>query len=211
MIAKEWRQRMLSSTRGRVLSLLRWGPRTVSELAASVGLTDNGVRGHLAVLERDGLVRQEGVRRTGGKPSYVYQLTPDADALFPKGYASVLSEVLAYVRDTQGREGLKEFVRGVARRTASNLPHGNDDLRSRVDAAAAALTELGGLVEVVEDDAALHIKGFSCPLSAVVRDNPETCALTEELVRTIVGEDVVECCDRTGTPRCAFKINSAGK
>jgi predicted ArsR family transcriptional regulator len=211
MIAKEWRQRMLSSTRGRVLSLLRWGPRTVSELAASVGLTDNGVRGHLAVLERDGLVRQEGVRRTGGKPSYVYELTPDADALFPKGYASVLSEVLAYVRETQGREGLEEFVRGVARRAASNLPHGKDDLRSRVDAAVAALSELGGLVEVVEDDAALQIRGFSCPLSAVVRDNPETCALTEELVRTIVGKEVVECCDRTGTPRCAFKINSASK
>jgi predicted ArsR family transcriptional regulator len=211
MIAKEWRQRMLSSTRGRVLSLLRWGPRTVSELASSVGLTDKGVRGHLAVLERDGLVRQEGVRRTGGKPSYVYQLTPDADALFPKGYASVLSEVLAYVREKHGREGLEEFVRGVARRTASNLPHGNDDLRSRVDAAVAALTELGGLVEVVEDDTTLQIRGFSCPLSAVVQGNPETCALAEELVRTIVGTDVVECCDRTGTPRCAFKISSSKK
>ena len=209
MIAKEWRQRMLSSTRGRVLALLRWGPRTVSELAASIGLTDNGVRGHLAVLERDGLVRQEGVRRTGGKPSYVYELTPDADALFPKGYASVLSEVLEYVREQQGREGLEQFVRGVAQRTASKIPHGDEDLRSRVDAAVAALTELGGLVEVVEEGATLQIRGFSCPLSAVVRDNPETCALAEELVRTIVGTDVVECCDRSGTPRCAFKINPA--
>ena len=207
MIAKEWRQRMLSSTRGRVLALLRWGPRTVSELAASIGLTDNGVRGHLAVLERDGLVRQEGVRRTGGKPSYVYELTPDADALFPKGYASVLSEVLEYVREQRGREGLEQFVRGVAQRTASKIPHGDADLRSRVDAAVAALTELGGLVEVVEEGTTLQIRGFSCPLSAVVRENPETCALAEELVRTIVGTDVVECCDRSGTPRCAFKIN----
>lgn len=207
MMAKEWRQRMLSSTRGRVLSLLRRGPRTVAELAAAVELTDNGVRTHLAALERDGLVRQEGVRRTGGKPSYVYELTADADALFPKGYASVLSEVLAYVREQSGSEGLRAFVRAVAQRAASRLPFGERaDLRSRVDAAAGVLAELGGLAEVVEDDEAMHIRGYSCPLSSVVKDNPETCALAEELVRSIVGTDVEECCDRTGTPRCAFSI-----
>lgn len=207
MMAKEWRQRMLSSTRGRVLSLLRRGPRTVAELAAAVELTDNGVRTHLAALERDGLVRQEGVRRTGGKPSYVYELTADADALFPKGYASVLSEVLAYVREQSGSEGLRSFVRAVAQRAASRLPFGERaDLRSRVDAAAGVLAELGGLAEVVEDDEAMHIRGYSCPLSSVVKDNPETCALAEELVRSIVGTDVEECCDRTGTPRCAFSI-----
>ena len=207
MMAKEWRQRMLSSTRGRVLSLLRRGPRTVAELAVAVGLTDNGVRTHLAALERDGLVRQEGVRRTGGKPSYVYELTADADALFPKGYASVLSEVLAYVREQSGSEGLRSLVRAVAQRAASRLPFGERaDLRSRVDAAAGVLAELGGLAEVVEDDEAMHIRGYSCPLSSVVKDNPETCALAEELVRSIVGTDVEECCDRTGTPRCAFSI-----
>jgi predicted ArsR family transcriptional regulator len=207
MLAKEWRQRMLSSTRGRVLSLLRWGPRTVSELAASVGLTDNGVRTHLAALERDGLVKQEGVRRTGGKPSYVYELTADAEALFPKGYASVLSEVLAYVREQEGREGLRNFVRAVARRTASKLPRDEQaNLRARVDAAVGVLGELGGLAEVAEDERSLHIRGYSCPLAAVVKDSPETCALAEELVRSIVGADVEECCDRSGTPRCAFSI-----
>lgn len=207
MLAKEWRQRMLSSTRGRVLSLLRWGPRTVAELAASVGLTDNGVRTHLAALERDGLVRQEGVRRTGGKPSYVYELTPDAEALFPKGYATVLSEILGYVRDQNGPEGLRAFVRAVAQRTASKLAAGDPaDLRTRVDAAVSVLAELGGLAEVVEDDRSVQIRGFSCPLASLVKDNPETCALAEELVRSIVGADVQECCDRTGTPRCAFSI-----
>jgi predicted ArsR family transcriptional regulator len=207
MLAKEWRQRMLSSTRGRVLSLLRWGPQTVAELAAAVGLTDNGVRTHLAALERDGLVRQEGVRRTGGKPSYVYELTPDADALFPKGYAAVLSEVLGYVREQQGSEGLKEFARAVAQRAASKMPAAaSGNLRSRVDIAAAVLGELGGLAEVVEDERSLRIRGFSCPLSSVVKDNPETCALAEELVRSIVGAEVEECCDRAGTPRCAFSI-----
>ena len=207
MLAREWRQRMMSSTRGRVLSLLRKGPRTVAELAAAIGLTDNGVRTHLSTLERDGLVRQEGSRPTGGKPSFVYELTPDAEALFPKGYASVLSEVLGFVREREGTSGLQAFLRQVAQRAAQRLPHaGAQDLRARVEAAAAVLNELGGLTEVEERDEALQIRGYSCPLSSVVAENPETCALAEELVRGITGGQVTECCDRLATPRCSFVI-----
>jgi predicted ArsR family transcriptional regulator len=44
------------STRGRVVTLLRRSGRTVEELARELGLTDNGVRAHLATLERDGVV-----------------------------------------------------------------------------------------------------------------------------------------------------------
>ena len=208
MLAKEWRQRMLSSTRGRVLDLLRRGPSTVSELASSIGLTDNGVRTHLAALERDGLIRQEGSRRTGGKPSYVYELTPDAEALFPKGYASILSEVMGYVREREGSEGLQTFLRSVAQRAARKLaPSDRGNLRARVDAAVTVLNELGGLAEVVEDEQALHIRGYSCPLASVVQENPETCALAEELVGGVVGAPVTECCERNGTPRCRFTVD----
>jgi predicted ArsR family transcriptional regulator len=198
---------MLSSTRGRVLALLRRGPGTVSELAAAIGLTDNGVRTHLAALERDGLIRQEGSRRTGGKPSFVYQLTPDAEALFPKGYASILSEVMGHVRDERGAEGLRDFLRAVAQRAAQKLPgNGTHNLRERVDIAVTVLNELGGLAEVVEEEQTLQIRGYSCPLSSVVQDHPETCSLAEELVRDITGAPARECCDRGTIPRCAFSI-----
>ena len=65
--------------------LLRRSGRTVEELARALDLTDNGVRAHLAVLERDGIARQRGsVRRGsgGGKPAYVYELTSEAEELF---------------------------------------------------------------------------------------------------------------------------------
>ena len=53
---------------------------TVDELASAIGVTDNAVRLHLTALERDGLVRAEGVRREGsvGKPATLYAVTPDA-------------------------------------------------------------------------------------------------------------------------------------
>src|SRR5207249_6425780 len=58
-----WDERFFASTRGRIVQLLRRATSTVDELAEALGLTDNAVRAHLAILERDGLVQQKGVRR----------------------------------------------------------------------------------------------------------------------------------------------------
>ena len=84
-----WDQKFFASTRGRIVTLLRCTGRTVEELARALGLTDNGVRSHLAILERDGIVRQHGTisHEGGGKPAYVYELTPEAEEdLFTKAY-----------------------------------------------------------------------------------------------------------------------------
>lgn len=89
-MATRWDQRFFASTRGQVVALLRRSSRTVEELAQALGLTDNAVRAHLAALERDGLARQHGVRRGGGKPAYAYELTTEAERLFPKAYVPVL-------------------------------------------------------------------------------------------------------------------------
>ena len=55
-------ERFFESTRGQVLALLRRGPRTIDEMAAALGLTDNAIRAHVAALERDALVLRRGVR-----------------------------------------------------------------------------------------------------------------------------------------------------
>ena len=92
-----WDQKFFESTRGQLVTLLRRAGRTVEELAQALDLTDNGVRAHLATLERDGIVRQRGsVRRGsgGGKPAYIYELTPQTEELFPKAYEPVLCQLL---------------------------------------------------------------------------------------------------------------------
>ncbi|MBX6333083.1 MAG: helix-turn-helix domain-containing protein, partial [Gemmatimonadaceae bacterium] len=91
MASVDFGRRFLESTRGRLFALLRRGARTVDELAQSLGMTDNAVRAHLTGLERDGLVRQAGVRRGAGagKPALLYELHPDAEPLFSKAYAPV--------------------------------------------------------------------------------------------------------------------------
>lgn len=64
---RHWDEKFFRSTRGRIVTLLCHGSRPVDELARELGLTTNGVRAHLAILERDGIVRQGNtVRRVEG-------------------------------------------------------------------------------------------------------------------------------------------------
>jgi predicted ArsR family transcriptional regulator len=100
-------RRFFGSTRGRMVTLLRRRGQTVDELAAEVGLTNNGVRAHLATLERDGLVTQQGSVRSSsgsGKPAYVYELTSEAEDLFPKAYEPTLRQLLDVLSDQLGPE-----------------------------------------------------------------------------------------------------------
>ena len=207
MAAGDWRTKLLASTRGRVVQLLRRSAQTVNDLAEKLELTDNAVRLHLSALERDGLVEQHGTRRESpGKPAYIYRTTGAAEALFPKPYDRVLGELLTVLEADQSFAELDSLVREVGRRLAAGVPARTGDIRERAAHAAAVLTDLGGLAEVQEDEEGLLLQGYSCPLGAVTSTHPETCRIAETLVAELVNAPVVECCERGAYPRCAFRI-----
>jgi predicted ArsR family transcriptional regulator len=210
MAKVKWRERMLESTRGRVLLLLRRAERTVSDLAQELGLTDNAIRLHLSALERDGLVEPSGTRREWtGKPAVLYRTTGEAEGLFPKPYALILSALLGELeREHDGREA-ERLLRRAGERLGAAAGAEEVALPERVRHAAEVLTSLGGLVEVREDEAGYLIQGFSCPLAELVTEHPATCRLAEALVSELVGRAVTECCDRGERPRCAFRIAAA--
>ncbi len=211
MAAGDWRKRLFASTRGRVIELLRRSAQTVNDLAAKLDLTDNAVRLHLSALERDGLVEQVGRRReSAGKPAFVYRTTPGAEALFPKAYDQVLSELLAVLETSQSREEMDRLVREVGRRLGAAAALREGSMQERAVHAAAVLTGLGGLAEVEQAANGLRIQGYSCPLGAVTGAHPITCTLAEALVSELVGAPVVERCERGARPRCAFQVALAG-
>jgi predicted ArsR family transcriptional regulator len=208
-LATRWDEKFFESTRGQIVVLLRRSGRTVEELARALGLTDNGVRAHLAVLERDGIVRQRGsVRRGsgGGKPAYVYELTARAENLFPKAYEPALSRLLEVLAERLGPEESEVLLRAVGRRLAEGKTGSAGGTSARLGAAAGVLNELGGLAELEERDGALVIRGYSCPLAAVTPDHPEVCRMAEALVAEVAGVPVQERCDRGERPRCCFEV-----
>jgi predicted ArsR family transcriptional regulator len=196
-----------------VVTLLRRANFTVDELARELDLTDNGIRAHLAVLERDGIVRQRGsVRRSsgGGKPAYVYELTQEGEDLFPKAYEPTLRRLLDVLAERLGPEESEALLRSVGRRLAEEHSTRADGAHARLETAVEVLNELGGLAELEERDGALVIRGYSCPLAGVTPDHPEVCRMAEALVAEVAGVSVQEHCERGERPRCCFEVASAG-
>jgi predicted ArsR family transcriptional regulator len=209
MAIQHWNRRFFVSTRGRIVMLLRRASHTVDELAGALGLTDNAVRAHLATLERDGFVRQQGARRGTGKPAYVYSLSPEAEQLFPKAYGPVLHELLDVLCEEMATEEVDALMRTTGRRIASqwNIPPG--PVQGRLQAAVEILNQLGGLAELEEHNGIYTIRGYSCPLAAAVPDHPEICHLAETLLTELVGVPVQEHCDACEQQRCCFVVQNA--
>jgi predicted ArsR family transcriptional regulator len=204
-------RKFFESTRGQIVTLLRRAGLTVDELAQEVGLTNNGVRAHLATLERDGIVRQSGAARResgGGKPAYVYELTPEAEGMFPKAYEPTLRRLLDVLAERIGQEESEALLRAVGRSLAEGKTARAGGPRARLEAAVGVFNDLGGLAELEERDGAFVIRGYSCPLAAVATDHPEVCRMAETLISELADAPVHEHCDRSVRPRCCFELRT---
>ena len=206
MARTNWNRRFFSSTRGRIITLLRRSSHTVDELAQALDLTHTAVRAHLAALERDGLVQQRSERRGSGKPSSVYDLAPAAEDLFPKSYGQLLDQLLEVLPGRMTPEEVETLLREVGRRMAAQWKIPPGELRVRLEAAVEVLNELGGLMERETGGETLWIRGYRCPFAAVVLEHPEVCYLAETLVTELVGVPVQEQCERTGPVPCRFVV-----
>jgi predicted ArsR family transcriptional regulator len=205
-------QRLLETTRGQILGLLRCETRTVEEMAKALGLTDNAVRAHLATLERDGLVRQAGVRRGpgAGKPATLYELPIETEVGLSRAYPPILGALLEELVAQLPADRTAALLAGVGRRLARPLmPPATASRSARIHAAVAVLNALGGVAELDESDGHAVIRGCGCPLAAAVARQPETCRAIETLVGEIVGAEVRQCCRHGDRPSCCFEIAPA--
>lgn len=202
-----WERQIGGPVRGRIIALLRRGASTVEELAASLGVTDNAVRTHLQLLEREGVVRPTGNRQGpgAGKPAVTYAVASEAESSLSSAYAPVLATLLATLAERTSPRELEELLREVGRRLGPEKPK-SGSLDARVRAAAALLSSLGSELDVERTADGYLLRGHACPLAAVVREQPNACHAVEELVGSVVGVPVRECCDRSGGPRCRFEI-----
>ena len=201
-------KRFFDSSRGRIVTLLRGTTKTVNELAEELELTDNAVRAHLLSLERDGLIRQRGLQRGTRKPHFTYELTPEAESLFPKPYDALLNRLIGVLKDALTPAALEEVLREVGRSLAANAnsDRKRDGVETRIGKALSALEAIGGVARLEKEGNKLVIRSDSCPLATAVAEHPEVCQLTEALLAEIIGKKVQERCDRDGSPRCAFEI-----
>ena len=206
----------MQSTRQQILEyLLRQVLATVKTLGKLLGLTSTGIRQHLTVLERDGLVDAHEERGRVGRPTLVYSLTEKADSLFPKTYDALASVLLEEVRSSQGNERLHELLHKVAERMAGPYRERvqGKPLLGRVRETARIMEEQGCLVDVREAEGdEYYIDEYTCPFPKVAQQDRAVCALHVDFVRILTGADTrLTRSLLRGERACTYRVRGNGK
>jgi predicted ArsR family transcriptional regulator len=182
----------MQSTRQRILEYLqRSGRGSVKELGQLLGLTPTGIRQHLTVLERDGLVDAREERGRVGRPTLVYSLTEKADSLFPKTYDVLASVLLEEIRATDGNEKLHQMLQKVAARLAAPYTDRVEGKATgeRVKETARIMEEQGCVVDFSENEGEYYIDEYTCPFPKTAARDRSVCALHVEFVRILSDAD----------------------
>ncbi len=202
---------MTSTTRREILSLIkRRGPMTVQELSRSLEITPMGVRQHLAILERDGLVHSNGMRRGQGRPSRVYTITLEGDKMFPRTYEQVATALLDDLKALDGQAKVDELLEFRRTRQLEQYRErmAGKDFPDRVTMLAEIRTEEGYLADLQQQDTNTFVlTEHNCPVRAVADAHRQVCACELALFSDALGGEVTRT-DHilSGAPHCRYVI-----
>jgi DeoR family transcriptional regulator, suf operon transcriptional repressor len=175
----------LPTTRRAILNLLkRQGPLDTSEVARALSLTPAAVRQQLARLEEDGMLAHEDAAREGpqrGRPRHAFQLTSAAEALYPKRYGDLTTELLGYLGGPGATQVDELFEQRRQRRVAGALPRTSGrPFDEQVAALTAILDEDGYLADAERlPDGSWRITEHNCAILTVAHGFSQAC--TSEL------------------------------
>jgi len=191
------------------------GPLDSARLARRLGLTPMAVRQHLYALQREKLVTAEERKGPLGRPAKYWQLTREADRLFPDAYAELSVALIGALGDTFGEAGVQRVLesRCAAQRTAYRARiDASAPLGDKLRALAKQRTEEGYMAEVRRDgDGYLFIENH-CPICAAASVCQGFCSTELDLFREVLGPDVaVERGEHivSGDRRCVYRIAPA--
>ena len=202
--------RFFQTTRGKIVAELRQrGSASAADLAAVFGLSPNAVRQQLVVLERDGLVIEQSVRRGPTKPTLEFSLSAEADKLFPQQYDKMLAAVLREVKTAYGQAAVDSIFGSIAQRAVEKTKaHVNaSDAEGRVAQLTEVLRERGVAAEYSLIDGGFLLQEHNCPYSGVVQEHPEVCSVIHHVLdETIGGEHRQIESLATGGKSCKFEL-----
>ena len=214
MAELRWDQHFLNSSRGRIVTALRGRPATAEELATAIGQTRSAIRAQLRAMEADGLVHVSGYRPATTRPFAVYELTPEVEHLLSRAYLPLLTRLVEVFASQQPASQFEIVMRETGRSLAHDLkfPRAKGgSVAARLAAGSEVLNSQLGAVSHVTDDGGWAIKSSGCPLGALTDKHPGACLAIESLLEEGIGIPLDECCDRSGKPKCCFRLPAAAE
>ena len=186
----------LPTTRRAILNLLkRQGPLDAATVAQELALTPAAIRLQLSRLEEDGLLTHRDELSEGrGRPRHVYQLTSAAEALYPKRYGDLTTELLGYLGGPDAGAVDELFEQRRRRRVAGALPRTeNLPFDEQVAALTAILDEDGYLADAEKlDDGSWRITEHNCAILTVAHGFSQACSSELAFIREALPEATVQ-------------------
>lgn len=192
------------------------GPSSPDQLASRLGASRTGVLQQLRALEDAQLVSRQTVKHGVGRPRHLYDVTSDAQDLFPSTYDALAGGLLSAIVAVGGDELIEE-VFAARRRQLSDRVRGQ--LADRVSAEApladrvrelALIQAANGYLadSVVGPDGTIQLREHNCAIYHVAKGTPSACQAELDLFRDVLGADVVR--DQhiaTGDRCCSYRIS----
>jgi predicted ArsR family transcriptional regulator len=180
-----------------LVHLRRSGPSAPDSIAVALGASRSGVAQQLRALDMAGLATRTSVRHGVGRPRHLYDITPDAQGLFPSNYDGLATGLLAAILEIGG-DALLEDVFAARRRQAESRLRARMDvslpsdapLEARVRELARLQDELGYLAETRVDAGVIRLLEHNCAVLDVANANPTACQAELELFRGLLGTEV---------------------
>src|SRR3954451_20094963 len=189
-----------SNLRRELLLRLRMdGPSSPDQLADRLGASRTGGLQQLRALQGAKLVSRQTGRHGVGRPRHLYDVTPEAQDLFPSNYDALATGLLAAIEAVGGDDLIEQIFTARRRQNgergrelrAERLP---DDapLEDRVRELAVIQDEQGYLAAAeLGPDGSLRLVEHNCAIYHVATGTAAACRAELELFRDVLGAPVV--------------------
>jgi predicted ArsR family transcriptional regulator len=194
------------------------GPSSPDQLAERLGASRTGVLQQLRALESAELVSRQTVRHGVGRPRHLYDVTPDAQAMFPTNYDALASGLLAAIEAVGGDDLLDQVFEARRRQLGARVREHmathvapEASLVDRVRELAVVQADQGYLAEaILEPDGTIRLREHNCAIFHVAQGTPAACRAELELFTDVLGADVVrEQHIASGDRCCSYRISES--
>lgn len=207
-----------SAIRHEILVHLRQaGPATPDGLAAALGASRTGILQQLYALEDAGLVSHAAEKHGVGRPRHVYDVTAEAQGLFPTDYGGFASGLVKAIEAVGGEDLVEQVFAArrvqigerIRRRMAERLDDGAP-LTERVRVLAQLQDEAGYLADVsLGDDGTIRLREHNCAIDKIARRTTAPCDAELALFQEVLGAEVVrESHIASGDRCCTYRVGS---
>jgi predicted ArsR family transcriptional regulator len=181
----------LSETRREILLYIKHrGGATIAEIAAHLGISDEGTRQHLIYLERSGWITRRDTTAAGrsGRPASIYHVSPAGEVFFPKQYEAL---TVALIDAVQALYGDKAIIAALARITEAKVEEWTPrlqgkSLREKLELLKNYYREEDGFVSIVSGGETAIIER-NCPFLNVATARPVLCSTTVSVLTRLLG------------------------